>query len=183
MPIHVVVHEIDNLQRTISHFRDPADFHWYTTQRSATKSNLLIFLKGISSPDWIRILGSDYSVDPEFFKVHLNFLFRRTNFSLPGPPSSSRTLRLRLTTLGMAEPMNAQSANSWRNRCIESMQAYRKNLQSLKGFPLATSIIRKLSCFSDGTFALEQELSISIIELQGRWIGKSRIIKCHLRQS
>src|SRR5258706_9160515 len=52
----------------------------------------ILFLRGHPSAQWLRLIGSKYHVDPEFFARHMDFRSasdKSNNFSIPSLPSSS----------------------------------------------------------------------------------------------
>lgn len=63
----------------------------------------IIFIRGFISPQWVSSLGSKYSIDPDFFRRHMDFLsvsIERHAYSSPSLASSSSNIfRLCVTTI------------------------------------------------------------------------------------
>jgi hypothetical protein len=95
-------------------------------RRTTGTVNQVLFLRGFSTPEWIRKIGWYYCVDPEFFRRHLDFsLFSYQHwFSSPSLPSTSSTIvRLRVTTLGK-RTTRVPDLDKARRETRESMETY-----------------------------------------------------------
>ncbi|KAF2665941.1 hypothetical protein BT63DRAFT_434002 [Microthyrium microscopicum] len=68
------------------------------TSLAAGGSGQIVFIRGFISPSWVSAIGSKYSIDPEFFRRHMDFLSANINrhaYSFPSLASSSdNTFRL-----------------------------------------------------------------------------------------
>ncbi|OCK85535.1 hypothetical protein K432DRAFT_451054, partial [Lepidopterella palustris CBS 459.81] len=130
----------------------------------------LIFLHGYPSAEWICELGSKYSIDPEFFYRHLNFLSDSQHFSHATPfilPSyRSNIFQLTLTSVGTKNGPNLATVRKQRLDAASEMTNYFHNLKIVDGqFKLGDSIVRSYAVHDRTQFSIEQYATIYVSRL------------------
>jgi hypothetical protein len=147
-------------------------------------TNVLLFLRGYPSPEWLSNLGSKYNVDPAFFHRHLDFLHAHR----PGQPSTQITLpsacsnifQLRIPSVGYRQGATRQRTHAYletkRQESNASMSLYFRNLQ-LGGhqWKPGNSIVRRHWVHDESEFSIEQLASVYVAtldEAKGTWIGE-----------
>jgi hypothetical protein len=171
---HVILYEFDDYSQKMvqSQFEDSEDYEWCMDARASISPPRLIFLKGVSSPEWLRTLGSQFHIDPEFFHTHLSIMNRKEYFELPAMPSSTKVITLRLTTLG--KMFHYKDVETWRAQSDAWMQRYFYKLRDLKSCGTGDSIVRDFSVFEGGLFSIEQNISIYLAttdDNDNNWTG------------
>ncbi|KAJ5998026.1 hypothetical protein N7522_009686 [Penicillium canescens] len=143
-----------------------------------SSSAQLLFLRGFPSPEWLRLIGCSYRVDPEFFRRHLDFLRpEEGHFDLPNLPSVSKNIvKIPLMTIGTR---NFRDSSAWgefgdllepeRRRAFASVRTHLS--QMAKAARVGQSIIRKFLIFDEQYFAIEQEVSICVQSRREGWTG------------
>lgn len=119
-------------------------------------------MQGYPSPEWLRILGAHFRVDPEFYHQHLSFLQPKDHFDLPTLPSGSRNIfRLRITTIGSRlVPCGTREVEENRKLDAEVVRGHQRAL-GLKGM-VGDSIVRRYSVHDETWYTLEQEISCCV---------------------
>ena len=143
---------------------------------------LVLFLKGIPSPQWLTKLGADYPVDPAFFNDHLDFeasYGRIDYFDFPPLPFSQPSiLRLPYITLGQLEGVKRKvtqpDLDSLRECMSQRLDEHRANVHESfdKDRGLGQSLVRDFHLHDQINFALEQRVSISLCRAAGSWQRK-----------
>lgn len=143
------------------------------------QSAKIIFLRGQPSAEWLRHLGADYHIDPEFFQRHLDFLAtagREDHFVLPSLPSASDSvIQLSYFTISKSEVLKgmldkenkntgAQTIEGIRTKCSEEMESYTTKLTQTSGrnVGIGDSIVRNFHIFDDCRFAFEQRMTLTV---------------------
>ena len=136
--------------------------------------NQLLFLRGFPTSAWLRRVGSYYTVDPEFFRRHLDFsLFAHQQwFSSPSLPStSSNFIRLRVTSL-FTRTRECPDVDEARSGARESMRDYIEDLSEPYQGSLGESIVRRFSVHDRLYCSLEQDISLCCCRSAQGWTGK-----------
>ena len=138
--------------------------------------NQLLFLRGFPTSAWLRTIGSYYTVDPEFFRRHLDLsLFANQYwFSNPSLPSTSRDfIRLRVTSL-FRRKHECDNIEVARYHARETMQSYIEDVsgRNLTG-ELGESLVRRFSVLDRAYCSLEQDISLCCCRSDHGWTGKS----------
>ena len=122
----------------------------------------LIFIRGRPSPDWIETLGSACTIDPGFFRDHMNFLERKNYFDLPSLPSQSNTaIKFRLTTIcKRKEAIGRDTLQHSRDMEAENLRAHQR--QTRPADLVGDSIVRKFSIHNESLFSIEQDISCCV---------------------
>lgn len=172
-PTHVVLHEfgVDQMRIRLQ-FKDPRDFQWYMNARDTTSFSRLVFLNGFSTPEWLSTLGSQFQVDPEFYRNHLSIRHGNDFFQQPSLPSGTKSITLRLTTLGSMTPCSGDLL-SWQAQSSLLMKRYRQDLEDMNSYP-GISIVREFLAFEGGMFSIEQDISIYLTTKGSQWTGKTK---------
>jgi hypothetical protein len=142
--------------------------------RPQTGTGQLIFLRGFPTHDWLKVVGSQHGIDPEFFRRHMEFRIPTEKFfDLPGLPSSDdNLLRLSITTVGLHTPTTSSKARGTGDLKKHWEATKTRNV-------VGESIVRRFSWHFDRYFSIEQHLSICVVpKHEGGWICKL-IIKSH----
>ena len=163
-------------QDRVNHFSEIASFMKHVeTQRSiSTTHNALVFMRGYSSPSWLKVVGSSYRVDPEFLQRHLQIrssIGEPDYFALPSlPSSSSNTIRLRVTTIGAWERsgclLGQNEIDRLRADSAEAMDDYKDEVRRGHSLMVGSSIVRQFSAFDGENFAIEQDISMCQQDIQ-----------------
>lgn len=157
-----------------------ADFNPWETQDG---QNQLLFLRGYPSGEWLRLIGSKYHVDPEFFSRHMDFGLtedRLNNFSLPPLPSSSwHLMRLHIMTIGfrdtLARKYRQDDIDSLRRDGNNQMENYNHQLTLGSNFEVGDSIVRNYSTLDETHFSIEQRVSVCLQNMGHRWASESSV--------
>jgi hypothetical protein len=162
------------------------------TIREPGSANLL-FLRGYPSPEWLNAIGAKFSIDPEFFRRHLDFrnaTGTSSDFSLPTLPSATFNMtRLRINTL-------ASRLDNWRasNQRVQgdldrlreetsaSFHEYLATIRRGRDVDVQTgdSIVRAFSILSHEYLSIEQDISIYVQSLESGIFGaycNSRLLR------
>lgn len=140
----------------------------------------IMFLRGYPSPQWLRLIGSKYHVDPEFFARHMDFRTtwdKSNNFSFPSLPSSSwHLIDLPVITIGYRDVATKQyeqdEIHAMRKSEEIAMENYCHQLCTGAGLKCGNSIVRKYYSLDETHFVIEQRISICLQELGTSWVGK-----------
>lgn len=144
----------------------------------------LLFLRGYPSPEWLNTIGAKFSIDPEFFRRHLDFpnaSGTSSDFSLPTLPSATFNMtRLRINTL-------ASRLDNWRasNQRLqgdldrlreETAASFHKYLTALRrgrdvDVQPGDSIVRAFSILNHEYLSIEQDISIYVESLESSIFG------------
>jgi len=135
--------------------------------------NILLFLRGYPSPEWVAELGSRYKIDPEFFHRHLKFLSSdqdkptRTRFVLP---SSQKTIfQMSLTSMGTQECIDVRSK---RADAVAQMETYLHDLKKGDKWKCGNSVVRSFEVHDEQTFSIQQTVTVYVASIDKPWIGK-----------
>jgi hypothetical protein len=153
------------------------------TLREPGSANLL-FLRGYPSPEWINTIGAKFSIDPEFFRRHLDFrnaTGTSSDFSLPTLPSATVNMtRLRISTLA-SRLDNWRASNQWlqgdldllREETSASFHEYLNTIRRGRDADVRTgdSIVRAFSVLSHEYLSIEQDISIYVELLESGIFG------------
>ncbi|KAF2010915.1 hypothetical protein BU24DRAFT_427104 [Aaosphaeria arxii CBS 175.79] len=141
---------------------------------SGPDTNVLVFLRGYPSPEWVSQIGARFRIDPEVFYRHLSFfhhhqaLLRQSPFVLPS--SQTSIFHLTLTTVGHYDAPVGESVSKIRSTAARGMGKY---LSSLKGshWKTGNSIVRAFDVHSESIFSLEQLVTVYVSQEKsdGRW--------------
>lgn len=140
----------------------------------------LLFLRGFASPEWLRLIGCSYRIDPEFFRRHLDFIrLKEDHFDLPNLPSVSYNIvTLPLMTIGTRDCRKLSVRRGCgdfiepeRKRAIARMRTYLS--QMTKEARVGQSIIRNYLIFDEKYIAIEQQLSICLQQRREGWTGQN----------
>ena len=137
----------------------------------------LLFLKGFPSHEWLNLLGSYYSVDPEYFRRHLAFLGSKDLHDLPALPSSSRSLfQLKVTTIFARQvPISPYEVEQCRKEEVNLVQSHQRQL----GDTIGESIVRRYSVHNETTFSVEQHISCYVGLKNDGWFGEPFFMPLH----
>ncbi|KAH8666555.1 hypothetical protein BX600DRAFT_461982 [Xylariales sp. PMI_506] len=136
-----------------------------TTSASAGGTVQLVFIRGSISPAWASVIGSRYSVDPEFFRRHMEFLSTNIEAQLYSTPSlassSNNIFRLCVSTLIHRDNSVAQDIQSQRLGQSAELATYKKQLRSAR-VRCGNSLVREYSTVSSSFSVLEQWISLYV---------------------
>lgn len=152
----------------VSHFNCFDEFAAYKPPGPSNQESQLLFLRGYPSARWLKLLGSRYLVDPEFFSRVLDFRApadRSNLFCVPSLPSSTWNLiQLPVSTVGLHDAVthNAkqEDIDIWRVRAANKLAEHHHGLSKMRGIQVGTSIVRQLCLWDEVHFSLEQRISI-----------------------
>jgi hypothetical protein len=161
--------------------RPISSFHMLETANAP--GGQLLFLRGYPSATWLASLGSHYTIDPEFYRRHLDFLETTTtkgNLIKPHLPStSSNILQLRLTTVGsraVGSTIQSQPRIDHLRRTAEkSMESYRQRLMLGNGWRTGDSVVRRYTVHNEDQFSIDQTITIYFSPLEhstDKWISR-----------
>jgi hypothetical protein len=126
------------------------------------RSGQICFMRGFPAPAWLRIIGSHYRIDPEYFRRHLDFLEAKKHHDLPPILSNTRNIvRLRATDIFLRQA--AITSQEFRTQRQEEKQRVRNYHKRLANFgAVGDTLIRHFSVHNQSTFTLEYDISICV---------------------
>ena len=165
------------------HFMSCRHFANFNPWEAQDSQNQLLFLRGYPSGEWLRLIGSKYHVDPEFFSRHMDFGLtedRLNNFSLPSLPSSSwHLMRLQITTIGsrdtQARKYRQEDIDRLRRLGDNEMETYNHQLTLGSNFEVGDSIVRNYSTLDETHVSIEQRVSVCLQNMGHRWVSESSL--------
>ncbi len=168
---HAVLYEFfRGKQPSLSCLNHSEDLKWVS--RNSMCHGSLVFLRGMSTPDWLVNIGSECGMKPGCLREYRNFFDPVDDFSLPAPPWRTKVIKLGLTTMGRDPSQDPQFLKEWSKHSSEAMSQHKRHLKTSRDSTLGESIVRDFLTFDNGVFAIEQELSISVArEEGGKWTG------------
>ncbi|KXS94826.1 hypothetical protein AC578_3655 [Pseudocercospora eumusae] len=124
----------------------------------------ILFLRGHTSPEWIKNTGAAWNVDPEFFNSTMLFRCRNLNSAYPSPPSSYPDIvRLPIVTIGRRDTgVTSRLLDKMRLSTIEQLAEYQHCLRQGKQVNLCDSIVRGLCVIDEQHFIIEQEVAVCV---------------------
>jgi hypothetical protein len=151
-----------------------------TLQRPEADKGQLLFLRGFLSPEWLAEVGSRYTVDPEFFNRHLDFLSPSTHrncFSVPSLISTTNNIiHVYVSTILTDNSVYASSLDNllaYRRDIREQMIKYRRHLQ--RTARPGDSVVRDYTALDLQYAIAEQRISICVMPFGDGWRGKPRL--------
>ncbi|OCL09817.1 hypothetical protein AOQ84DRAFT_387904 [Glonium stellatum] len=137
-----------------------------TLQLSPSDGNVLIFLRGYPSPEWLKEIGARFNIDPEAFYRHLTFFHQRVALMRQAPfklPSSQRSIfQLNLTTVGQYASARGDSLSKIRAYAAREMERYKVGMRNPTCWGLGNSIVRSFDVHNESVFSLEQLVTIYV---------------------
>jgi hypothetical protein len=172
----VIVHSINSeSKKTVAHFQDHLSHNPTCALPPLTPDcSQLIFIKGFASPAWLRAIGAQYKIDPEYFRRHLDFIqVRGYHESLPLPSNARNVVRLRVTDIFARQvTLTQQQIREARAAQVQDVRNYQRQLRLSK--ISGETIIRKLSIHDETLFTMEYDISICVKRAGHRgWTSKS----------
>ncbi|KAK3935811.1 hypothetical protein QBC46DRAFT_461874 [Diplogelasinospora grovesii] len=144
----------------------------------------LIFLRGHQPARWLNLIGATFSVDPEFYRRHLNFgqapggTESFSDSSLPSGHShmiqiSIATLGLRSTQQGMSFQDNHENLQALRDQSYKMINQYLSKLSVARAGTVSQgdSIVRDFALHDRQHFSISQEISIYVGSKDGKWLA------------
>lgn len=128
-----------------------------------------LFLRGFPTRDSLKVVGSQYGVDPEFFRRHMEFKIPTEKyFDLPSLPSANdNIIKLHMTTIG-----RRTSTTTKKEEGLKALEAHWEELKLRNSS--GQSIVRRFSNHFDRYFSIEQHINICVTRDQhGGWTCKS----------
>ena len=175
---YVVVHRLDTPERRVIRYDALHGHETFVKETQMSRcSSQLVFLRGFSSAQWLNTLGAQYSLDPEFFRRHLDFQHPEDSFDLPPLPSAARNI-INLPVLTICHRQTPLEQCRVQQERREAPDEVRKNQRQLiANNSTGDSIVRRFSIHDEATFALEQRISITMIKRRkhGAWICESSL--------
>ena len=175
---HVVVHGLGAPERRVISYKALHGHETFAKEMHMSRcSSQLVFLRGFSSAQWLNTLGAQYSIDPEFFRRHLDFQHPEDSFDLPPLPSSTRNI-IDLPVLTICHRQTPLEQYRVQQERREALDEVRKNQRQLiANNKTGDSIVRCFFIHDEATFALEQRISITMIKRKkhGAWVCESSL--------
>ena len=143
----------------------------------------IAFLKGFPFSEWLLGIGALCQIDPEFFRLHLQFRDKKEYHASPSLPSSlEQIIRLRVCTVGAREDKKGTSdqhkVDKLRREASEAKRLYEHDLGRARGFKRGDSIVRAYHVLDEKHFVLEQAISVCVCPNAGSWSSKSSRPQC-----
>lgn len=138
----------------------------------------LVFLRGLSCPQWLNKIAVNLHVDPEFLNSNMQFRCRETYAAYPAPPSTyDHIIRIRIVTIGRRDDIpwgrpNPQMVEKLRSEAKTKMESYRHDLVSNDNMRCGDSIVRDYHVLGERHFFLEQEISVYMHSGESAWTGE-----------
>lgn len=157
----------DNTRR-LEEYANPEEF--MSCPPPEPNSCKILFLRGFPSPQWIKVIGSKFRVDPELFRRHLAFLQTRDYFNDPNLESASANMfQLRLPSI-FKRDLAITHADVLESR-RDQKYIIKKHQQKL-GSRIGDSIVRQYHVHDEHYFTIEQFLSCFVSVRKHSWTGK-----------
>ncbi|KAI1813642.1 hypothetical protein GGS20DRAFT_469684 [Poronia punctata] len=132
----------------------------------------IVFIRGSISPSWLAAIGSKYSIDPEFFRRHMDFLIANTLkhcYSTPSLASSANNIhRLCVSTLILRNVSGNQDV-PWQRFDQSAELAEYKRQQLRSKARCGDSIVREYSTVCNSVSVVEQWISFCLTRSNGSW--------------
>lgn len=140
-------------------------------------SGQLVFIRGFISPSWVSVLGSKYSIDPEFFRRHMDFLSAsvyRHAYSFPSLASSSDNIfRLCVSTILHRDDFGGQHVRQQRADQAAELAAYKVQQLGSAKVSCGDSMVREYSTICSRFSVIEQWISLCVTRTERGWTGKA----------
>ena len=148
------------------------------TSVPAGGSGQVVFIRGFVSPSWVSAIGSKYSIDPEFFRRHMNFLstsIHRHAYGFPSLASSSDNIfRLCVSTLLHRDDFGGQDLHSQRSTQSTELGTYKIQQLGSSRVCCGDSLVREYSTVCSCFSVVEQWISLCIMKTDRGWTGKKQ---------
>lgn len=142
----------------------------------------IVFMRGFASQQWIKFVGAQHKIDPEYFRRHLDFFQLRECPDTSHLPSSARNIvRLRVTDVFTRQAaLSLRQVQQAREDSGLSIRAYQRIIR--QNASVGDSILRKLSILDETTFALEYDIAICVKGSHKKgWTGMQYSLICPVR--
>ncbi|KAI1391551.1 uncharacterized protein F4822DRAFT_397070 [Hypoxylon trugodes] len=139
----------------------------------APQTTRVLFLRGHPSAEWIKVLGAQQRIEFEYFRQKLPFLDKDYH-DIPALPSNSQNIfHLNIMTVYKRHrALRWSQVDKLRKAEKKAVSKYQRS-QSYVG----DSIVRRVCIFDESEFAIEQDISICIVNQRGRGkTGKTAIV-------
>ena len=150
----------------------------------------IIILRGHQPAKVLNLIGAKFSVDPEFFRRHLDFGKRSTHtesFSDSFLPSSTTNIiRLATTTIGFrsAQPgvslrANHENLQELRDQSSKLIGQYLNKVSLARASDVrqGDSVVRDFSLHDRQFFSIEQYMSVYVHVEKPTWLGKHFLLE------
>jgi hypothetical protein len=143
------------------------------------QGNKILFLRGYPATEWLSRIGSCLGLDYEFFFQHLANAAQVNlgdMFCLP-PISVIRTGTIQLTFTSIGTWDNHRSSTSLDAALTvleKDMKTYTKNMNTGSVMKPCDSIVRTFAVYDLKHFAIEQQVTIKLVQSQGHWTSTLR---------
>ncbi|RAK77164.1 uncharacterized protein BO72DRAFT_468737 [Aspergillus fijiensis CBS 313.89] len=135
----------------------------------------MIFIRGFISPSWVSVLGSKYSIDPEFFRRHMDFLsasIDRHSYSFPSLSSSSENVyRLCVSTILHRDDFGGQDLQKQRAQELKELGIYKIQQLGSGRVRCGDSLVREYSTICPRFSVIEQWISLYVTKTERGWIA------------
>lgn len=149
----------------------------------------LVFIRGFISPSWVSAIGSKYSIDPEFFRRHMDFLsasIDRHAYGFPSLASSSDNIfRLCVSTIFHRDNFSGprHDIRSQRSEQSTELEKYRKQQLGSTRVCCGDSLVREYSTVCPSFSVMEQWISICLAKTERGWAGERQFLSIyHIRE-
>lgn len=169
---HVIVHTLSSKERKQYEFDAYEEISAFLTcPAPSSGTSQIVFVRGISSHDWLNAIGSKYRVDPEFLRRHLEFIQTTNFYDLPPLPSSTRNfIQLKIINICVqSAPLSLRQLQEARETEGKSVKELQNNLMLRDS--CGDSILRRISIHSRTLYTIEQQVSCCVKKQNGSWVG------------
>ncbi|KAM0237415.1 hypothetical protein ACHAP5_009045 [Fusarium lateritium] len=138
------------------------------------QGNKILFLRGYPLTEWLSRIGSCLGLDYEFFFQHLANAAQLNlgdMFCLP-PISVIRTGTIQLTFTSIGTWDNHKSSTSLeaaRTALAKDMKTFTDDMNKGREIKPCDSMVRMFAAYDLKHFAIEQQVSIKLVQSQGHW--------------
>lgn len=174
----VHLYNLDHLHSGPQKYSRPGDFESECERQRGEQWHKagLLFLTGHATPAWLNAVGGEFDISPLHLRRHLNFRpsLKLNTYAFPTLPSaSSNVLTLTIPTIGHIEPQRAEvksaELQAIRRLCDSRVQEQSRVLEFQNTATAGEPVIRRLYLHDMNTFTIEQDITISLVESEGRW--------------
>lgn len=177
-PGTAVVYTIDNeVKPDVCSYDELAELVNSLAANVERSKNQITFLKGYPSPEWLIGVGALFQIDPELYRLHLQFSVCNDGGAASSLPSAvDHIIKLRLCTVGSREDKTGASdqtkVDKLRTEASEAKRLYAHELERTHCWKRGDSMVRAYHVLDEKHFVIEQDISVCLTQSGGSWSGK-----------
>ncbi|MCJ1248406.1 hypothetical protein MMC30_005623 [Trapelia coarctata] len=164
-----VLHDFGRNSNHIKSFDADEGLHDFDEYPIPAEGGLLLFMRGYPSPEWLKLIGVKYEVDPEFYQRHLQFQTLasgiRDHFATPSLPSTrTHIFDLCFSSIVSRDTegpsYGPEDLRELRQQSADATTKYHRDLKYLAS--VGDSVVRRHSILSKQLCVVEQTVSVHV---------------------